>query len=235
MTTRAPNTLPRPIAEVVETAVGANHRDDPVLATTGGPAGNARLTAWTGVVLLVALAAEGVTLLSLHRLIAVHLFVGALLVPLALLKTATTVWRMLRYYVGDRDYRQAGPPPLLLRLLGPLVVVTTLGVLGTGLALVPLGQHSFDTIVAVAGARLDAVTLHKATFVVWFAATALHTIGRAVPAARIVAAGTTHPRVPGGALRLALLTTLTAVGVVAGLVVVSAGGMWLHGFDGGDG
>lgn len=42
----------------VEELTGRADRRDPVLAGTGGPAGNARLTAWTGLVLLVLLAIE---------------------------------------------------------------------------------------------------------------------------------------------------------------------------------
>ena len=50
---------------------------------TGGPAGNARLTAWTGLVLLVLFLVEGVTLLSLDSLVGVHILIGAALVPVA--------------------------------------------------------------------------------------------------------------------------------------------------------
>lgn len=75
------------------------------------PTGSANLTAWTGLLLLVLIAAELVTLLDVRG-------------------------------QGDRSYRQADPPPMILRLLGPLVVVFTLGVLGTGLLLVLVGPDS---------------------------------------------------------------------------------------------
>ena len=91
--------------------------------------------------LLVLFVAELVTLLDVHGLIGWHLAIGVILIPPALLKTVTTGWRILRYYVGDPAYRRAGPPPLLLRLLGPLVVLGSLALLGTGLALVVLGQE----------------------------------------------------------------------------------------------
>src|SRR6185369_10099690 len=113
-------------------AIGRTHRDDPVRPGTGGPAGNARLTAWTGVVLLALFAAELVTLLDVRGLIGWHVAVGVLLVPPALVKTGSTGWRIIRYYTGDRSYRRAGPPPGPLRILGPLVVVSTLAVLASG-------------------------------------------------------------------------------------------------------
>src|SRR3954452_9307527 len=105
--------------DLVDEASGRSHRKDGVLPRTGGPAGNARLTAWTGVVLLVLFVAELVTLLDVRGLIGWHVAVGVLLVPPALVKTASTGWRIIRYYAGDRSYRQAGPPPWPLRVLGP--------------------------------------------------------------------------------------------------------------------
>jgi hypothetical protein len=131
----------RAALEYVDEALGRTARRDPIVGTTGGPAGNARLTAWTGVLLLVLFAAELLTLADLRGLISWHLVIGALLIPPALLKTATTGWRILRYYTGREPYRVAGPPPLLLRVLGPLVVAATLAVLGTGILLVVFGPE----------------------------------------------------------------------------------------------
>src|SRR5206468_8010135 len=65
------------------------------------------------------------------------------------------------------SYRRAGPPPLLLRLLGPLVVLTSLAVLGTGLALIAHGSKEGGRLGSFAGFRLGALTLHKAAFVLW--------------------------------------------------------------------
>ena len=100
--------LPPPIDELVATALGEVHRDDPALPRTGGPAGNAPLTALAGIALLVLFLVECVTLLSLDQMISVHILVGAMLVPLALLKTATTGWRIVRYYAGARQRARAG-------------------------------------------------------------------------------------------------------------------------------
>ncbi len=122
---------------------------------TGGPAGNARLTAWTGLVLLVLLLAELVTLLDVRGLITWHVAVGVLLIPPALLKTGSTGWRIIRYYTGSRPYRHAGPPPLLLRVLGPLVVLFTLAVLGSGVALILAPRGATP-------AGVDVLFLHKA-------------------------------------------------------------------------
>src|SRR3954469_11104275 len=143
--------VPEPVAQVVASALGREHRDDPVVDHSGGPAGNARLTAWLGLLLLLAFAVEGVTLLSVGSMMVVHIALGVVLVALVLGKTASTGWRILRYYLGNPAYRRAGPPPLLLRLLGPLVVIGSLAVLGSGLALVAVGRHAHDSLFAVAG------------------------------------------------------------------------------------
>ena len=75
---------------VADEAIGRGHRSDPVLTGSGGPAGNARLTAWTGLVLLALFLAELVTLLDVRGLLSWHVAIGVLLVPPALLKTAST-------------------------------------------------------------------------------------------------------------------------------------------------
>src|SRR5271166_6534802 len=106
----------------------------------GGVAGNSRLTATTGAVLFVIVAVEGATLLQIHQLITVHVFVGMLLVPLVLLKVASTGYRFTRYYTGAPAYTRKGPPHPILRGDAPLVVLATLALLGTGIALIALGR-----------------------------------------------------------------------------------------------
>jgi hypothetical protein len=207
----------RMVTDTLSEAAGRSHRADPLVGVTGGPAGNAELTAWTGAVLLVLLAVEGVTVLDIRGLITWHVAVGLVLIPPALLKTASTGWRIIRYYSGNRSYRQAGPPPMPLRLLGPLVVVTTLAVLGTGTALIVIGSDaSHRPLLEAAGFAVDAVMIHKATFVIWFGVTALHVLGRLVPALRLIFRSLSGA-VPGRRWRSGaiLLTMTTAAGVTA--------------------
>jgi hypothetical protein len=232
MTLRGLDSLPAPVADVVSTAAGMAHRDDPVAPRTGGPAGNARMTAWLGILLLGAFLVELATLASLQRLVAVHIFVGALLVPLALMKTVTTTWRMVRYYTRNAAYQQSGPPPMLLRLLGPLVVLTALAVLGTGLALVAVGTDgSFRPLVTYAGFVVDPFTLHKVAFVLWLGVTALHTLARLVPAIQLMVNRAGRTRfVPGTPARIGVLLATLAVSVVVGALVLSASSDW-NGFQ----
>ena len=132
-----------------------------------GVEGNARLTAVNGVVLIVLLFVEGITILSVRGLITLHTFVGLMLVPPVLLKCVTTIYRFARYYAGRPAYVQRGPPAPVLRLLGPLVVITTLAVLGTGIGLLTVRPGQ-------AGLWLPA---HKASFVLWVILMTVHVLG----------------------------------------------------------
>ena len=133
--------------------------------STGGAEGNERLTAATGALLLLLFAAEGFTILSIHQLITVHFFLGMLLIGPVALKIGTVAYRFMRYYTGAPEYRRKGPPAPLLRLLGPFVLITSVGVLGTGVALAFAGS--------AAGPWLF---LHKAFFVLWFGVMTIHVL-----------------------------------------------------------
>jgi hypothetical protein len=220
------------LGETLSAAIGRAHRDDPVTPSTGGPAGNARLTAWVGLVLLVLFVVECATLLSLSSLIAVHIFLGVFLLPLVLLKTVTTGWRMFRYYSRSAHYLEGGPPPLLLRLLGPLVILGALAVLGTGISLVALGQSAHDRLFSFVGFGVDAVTLHQAAFVLWLSTTGLHVLGRFVPALQLSrlapTSGNLPPRVPGSRARIAVFGLTTAIAALTGVLVLHLSGSWTN-------
>jgi len=182
---------------------------------------NERLTALTGAVLIVLLAALGVTILSIGPLIWWHVLIGMLLIPPILLKLGSTGWRFLRYYRRSPEYVRRGPPVMPLRLLAPLVVVSTLVVFGTGVALIVVGP---------AGGIL--VLLHKASFIIWLFATAVHVLAhlrRLLPPAKPV---------PGAAVRGLLLAGSIAAGVALAAATVRYGDSWVHWFagrHGGDG
>lgn len=221
---------------VLDEAVGRSRREDPVRGRTGGPAGNAVLTAWLGLLLLVLVVAELVTLLDVTGLISWHVGVGIVLVGLALLKTATTSWRILRYYGGAPTYVAAGPPPTLLRLLGPLVVLSTLGVLGSGIALVAVGPERGRTpFLSALGQQVGLLTLHQGFFILFAVFAGVHLLARFVPALALaggsrvsarLGAGEGHRAAPGGVLRWAVLGLGLVASVVAAVLVVPAAQGW---------
>ncbi|MGH3414080.1 MAG: hypothetical protein ACRDPH_13475 [Marmoricola sp.] len=219
---------PAAIHDVLAHATGRRERDNPVHAPTGGPAGNALLTAWIGVVLLVLFVAQLLTLFDIGGLISWHVAIGALLLPPALAKTGATAWRLVHYYRGHRAYVAAGPPPALLRWLGPAVVASTLALLGTGTTLVLLGAGTSQTeLVSILGFRVDWVTLHQAAFAVWATATGLHVLARLVPALRLVGSrsGRRSP-VPGAPWRFAVAGLAAAVAVPTAVLLVHADSSW---------
>ncbi|HXQ19333.1 MAG TPA: hypothetical protein VN781_06855 [Acidimicrobiales bacterium] len=186
----------------------------------GGVEGNARLTGSLAAVLLVLLAAEGVTVLQVRALLTPHVFIGMLLVPPVLLKMGSTGWRFVRYYVGAPAYRRKGPPPALLRLLGPVVVALTVAVFATGIAL----------LFAPGGWRSQLLLLHKASFVVWLVVMAVHVLGHLVDTARLAPRDwvrRTRGQVKGAGLRQWAVASSMAVGLVLAVLVVPRVGPWL--------
>jgi hypothetical protein len=132
-----------------------------------GADGNARLTGAVGLVLLVVLFVEGVTILEVRQLITLHIFVGLLLIPPTALKLGSTLYRFARYYAGTPSYVRHGPPRPLLRWTAPLLVIFTGLILLTGVALLVVGPEGSRRMLG----------LHKASFIIWFALMALHVLG----------------------------------------------------------
>jgi hypothetical protein len=183
-----------------------------------GPERNARLTALTGAVLLVLLAIEGFTLISLRAMLSWHIFVGVLIVPVVALKLGSTGYRFFRYYTHRPDYVEAGPPSLLLRLLGPVVVLTTVALLATGIALIWVGPG-----------RGLVLNLHKASFIVWFAALGAHVLGHLVRLPAALRGDLSSRDLLGGSRwRLLLVAAAVAVGAVAAVAVYPSASAWLH-------
>jgi hypothetical protein len=147
--------------------------------TAGGTTGNERLTTAAGVVLLVLLAVIGVTILRLRSLLWVHLFVGMLLIGPIALKLASTGYRFVRYYTANPRYRSKGPPPAPLRMIAPIVVISTVAVLVSGVLLLLIGPSSRDPLLLI----------HKLSFFVWVAFTSLHVLGHLPEVASAVGLG----------------------------------------------
>lgn len=191
--------------------------------TAGGTTGNERLTAATGATLIVLLAVIGLTIVRIHGLLWVHLFVGMLLIPPVLLKLGSTGYRFARYYTSDPVYRRKGPPATPLRLLAPLVVISTVVVIGSGVALLFAGPSARGTLFPI----------HKFSFFAWIAFTALHVLGHlpGLPAT-LRADYSTRAGLPGyepgrDGRVLSLIGALVA-GVVLAVLVIPEFGPWLH-------
>jgi hypothetical protein len=129
-----------------------------------GVSGNERLTSITGAVLFVLLGLIGITVLQVRSLLPEHLLLGFVLIPPLGLKMFSTGYRFIRYYTGDPLYRRAGPPRLMLRLIAPIVVISTVALFVTGLELWAFGLRFGSVWVAA----------HKLSFVIWLPFMLIH-------------------------------------------------------------
>lgn len=174
-----------------------------------GVSGNARLTGAVAAALLVLLAAEGATIPFIGSLLGPHVFIGMLLIPPVLLKLGTTGYRFARYYTGSPAYVRKGAPPTALRLLAPGVVLTTLALFGTGVALLLAGPPSQTLIFA-----------HKLSFIAWVALMTIHVLGHVLEVPALAFADFMRNRADGAALAGASARTVSlAASVLAGFAL----------------
>ncbi|HYB22782.1 MAG TPA: hypothetical protein VED41_03225 [Solirubrobacteraceae bacterium] len=187
----------------------------------GGTDGNEQLTTVTGMILIVLLAVLGVTIPDLRQFISIHLFVGLLLLGPVALKMASTGYRFARYYTGNPEYRRKGPPELILRLIGPLVVLSTIGVFLSGIALLVVGPNH----------RNPWLLLHKATFVVWLVFMGLHVLGHLPAVGKALGIGRKGDEqltgaAPGASGRWIAITGAAVAGLVLALLLIPDFSAW---------
>jgi hypothetical protein len=201
----------------------STHRSLAERLTAGGTTGNERLTTAVGTVLIVLLAVIGLTILRIHQLLSVHLFVGMLLIPPVLLKMSSTGYRFMRYYTANPRYLRKGPPELALRLIAPIVVLSTVVVFASGVVL----------LVAGPSARATWFPIHKDSFFVWVAFTAVHVLGHlptmpAVLRADYSPSASLSSDVTGRTGRVLALGGALVAGVVLAVLVIPEFGPWVN-------
>ncbi len=208
------------MTDVPDTASGtASWRRWRMAARAWGPPGNERLTSSTGLVLLILLAVETLTTLALSSFLSVHIFLGLLLLPPVALKLATTGWRFARYYTRNKPYRLEGPPRLLMRMLAPLLVASTLTLFGSGVAMIVVGHGG--------GALL---TVHTLSFIAWGVLMIVHVLAYLT---RVLRVGTADWRraadriVAGAGSRRAALGGALLAGVIVALATYPTQQSWL--------
>jgi hypothetical protein len=198
----------------------------------------------TGAVLLIMLAIECYTILRIGHMITLHVFLGMLLLGPVTLKAASVLYRFTRYYAGSQPYRRKGPPPLLLRVLGPVILLTTACVFGSGIMLAVDGPGN--------GSPNGWFTLHRLSFIAWAVVITIHVIAHIPRMPRLLAAearGTALPQdttsqhtndtehtrqamqiLSGRGTRLTLLTASLLAGLVIALLTVHLADPWKASF-----
>jgi len=185
-----------------------------------GVVGNERLTALAGAVLLVLILVELVSTANLHALLPIHIFVGVLLAGPLVVKLGSTSYRFLRYYTRAPAYVRGGPPHLPLRVLAPLLLVTTLAVVGSGIGLVVTGPAQSGLL----------RPLHSLSVLIWLPLIAIHVGAYLWRTLRWVADDwRKHPaeQAPGRGLRLGMNLGVLLAGGVAALLLFPGATPWL--------
>jgi hypothetical protein len=209
---------------------------------SGGAEGNERLTALTGAVLVILLAVEGYTILRIGRLLTLHVFLGMLLLGPVTLKAGSVLYRFARYYFGSEPYLRRGPPDPLLRVIGPINMLLTACVFGSGIMLAVTGPGNYS------GGATGWLQLHRLSFVAWLFFMAVHVLAyvwrlprllyaeaRGVSSVESESAGLAGAGRParramealgGRGTRVALLVASLLAGLVIALLTVHLTGKW---------
>ncbi len=128
-------------------------------------AANERVIAASAAALFVLIFVEGLTLLRIGSMMTMHVVVGVILVPPVLIKLGSTGWRFFRYYTGHPDFVRKGPPSPLLRVLAPVLVLSTVVLFASGIALVVIHDPNGWLYV-----------VHRYDFLLWFFVLAVHVL-----------------------------------------------------------
>jgi hypothetical protein len=222
---------------------------------SGGAEGNERLTGMTGAVLLAGLLVECYTIVRIGHLLTLHVFLGMLLLGPVTLKAGSVLYRFARYYARNEPYRRKGPPAPLPRVIGPVIMLLTACVFGSGIMLAVTGPG--DT-----GSPGGWLQVHRISFIAWALFAFIHVLAYAWRLPRLLAAEARGVALPGSAaagsaaagsaagsaaagsaaarrharravevlggrgIRLALLTASLLAGLVIALLTVHLAGQW---------
>jgi hypothetical protein len=195
-------------------------------AADQGVEGNSRITGVLGAILFLVLAVEGVTIWDVRSMLSLHVFIGFFVIPIVCVKLATTSYRAFHYYRGTAAFRRKGPPHPVLRVLAPLVIISTVSMLTFGVVTLAVGPRH----------REPWLTLHQGSFIVWLVATAVHVLGHLIETwhlTRDEVRGTPH--VPRRGTRLLVVGFGVAAGLALGIASLKWTGAWTHARFGHDG
>lgn len=171
-------------------------------------AGNARLTGAAAAVLLPLFGTEVATVvMGVKGVLTLHVMIGLLLVPPLVVKIASVSWRFFQYYRHDEAYRRRGTPRIVLRILGPFLLLATLVLFISGISLL-LAPSAFG------GPHGTMFHIHDISFYIWLLLVISHVLAHARDLRHLAAKNwvrRTRAAVPGARLRqIAVLASLAA-------------------------
>lgn len=181
---------------------------------------NERMTAYAGGILLLLLLGEVVSSANLHALLSVHVLIGVVLAGPLVVKIGSTGYRFVRYYTKSPAYVRKGPPHMGLRILSPLLLVTTLVVIGSGIGLVLTGPSQNRLF----------FRMHAVSVLIWLPLIAIHLFAHLRKVPNLIAADwrkKTAKQSLGRRTRLGINLGALIVGVIASVIMLPAAIPWI--------
>ena len=169
---------------------------------------NERMTAIAGALLFLFIIVELFITASLDGLTTEHVFAGILISGPLVVKMFSTGYRFFRYYTKSPEYVKSGPPNIILRLLAPFLVLTTILVFISGYGL------AFGHDDKLFG------KIHAFCVPLWIALVAVHAYAYIRKVPRLIAkdwSRYTNRQVPGRNVRLGINFVGLLVGVIAAI------------------
>jgi hypothetical protein len=134
---------------------------------------------------------------------------------------ATTGWRFARYYSRNEAYREKGAPQIIMRSLAPLLVLFTVLLFGSGIA-----------IGLVHGEALHvARRIHGPAAFLWTVTLGIHVLvytPRALRAAIGDLRARTRRTVVGAGVRASIVVVGVVAGIAVGIATLPVQHDWLH-------
>jgi hypothetical protein len=153
------------------------------------------------------------------------------------LKAGSVLYRFVRYYGGSEPYRRKGPPAPLPRVIGPLIMLLTACVFGSGIMLAVTGPSYYGPS--------DWLQIHQLSFIAWLCVMTVHVLtyawrlpgllaaearGVSLAEGAAIAAGRQARRarevLGGRGTRLVLLIASLLAGLIIALLTVHLAGRW---------
>ena len=119
-------------------------------------------------------------ILRIGRLRTLHVFLGMLLLGPVTLKATSVLYRFTRYYTRSEPYRRRGPPAPLLRVTGPVIMLSTACVFGSGIMLAITGPSN--------GPPSGWLVVHRISFIAWLFFIVIHVLAYVPRLPRLLAA-----------------------------------------------
>ena len=138
--------------------------------------------------------------------------------PLAV-KIGSTFYRFLRYYTGSPALVRRGPPRMALRVLAPLLIITTLVVISSGIGFLVTGPTQAGPLLFV----------HGISALLWLPMIAIHGFAHIRRVPRLVADDWRKQSVeqaPGRGLRLGVNLGALLGGAIAAILLLPVSAPW---------